>query len=365
MRLDSQNRTLNKAATISFLVCLLIPAISFSQIDRTISGKIPHVSNDTLIIYPDHGIPDKFYEIEKDNFRIENEEFKANLEISYPQLLYTIFSSDEGYVLNRPKSFFVDKTSTAIFIDTSDWEQSYVKGDVGSEYEEEFKPFVNDQKTKDDNYSFYSLPFLRNVTVDTLLFNYSKLNPDSFIPLWFLIKRYYQYGHSQLRENHLKLFSDRVKQSKIWNLLNEDINNAPLKEGKVFPPMQLVDPKLQPYSLTDNTGKYFLLDFWFTSCKPCLAALPQLNEIYNKFNSSGLEVISISVDRDPTVEKWMKRIQEDDMPWKHSLDLNGVGSSKLFVKNFPRYILVNKDWEVINTDITLDKLEVYLTENLK
>lgn len=351
---------------IRYIIFLLVlPTLSFSQTKKVIHGKVIGMSKDTLMIYPDRSIPKKFYEIEEMIMPIDDETFTLSSKITYPQLVYTIFAKDQGYVLNRPKSFFVDETSTAIVINASNWEDSYIQGKTGNEYEEQFKPFINGQKTKADNYSLYSLPFLKDAKVDTLLFNYSKSNPDSFISLWFLIKRYYQFGHSEVREKHLQQFSDNVKKNKIWQLLNEDISNTLLKEGKLFPPMQLLNSNLQSHSLTDNTGKYFLLDFWFTSCKPCLEAIPRLNDIYKKFNKSGLEIISVSVDRDPTVKKWLRRIMEGDMPWKHSLDLNGLNSEKLFVKNFPRYILLDENWKVISTDITLDRLETFLNDKLK
>lgn len=353
-----------KIMTRSIVFLLLIPALSFSQTETKIIGRIINVSLDTLIIYPDRDIPKKFYEIEKMESQIENEEFMVNFKSTYPQLVYTLFSRDQGYVLNRPKSFFIDKTSTAIFIDTANWERSYVKGEVGEEFEQQFTPFVSENLLENEHYSLYSMPFVKDVKIDTALYNYSRSHPDSFIPLWFLIKRYYQFGHSSLRESHLNQFSEEVKNSKIWKLLREDMDGALLKQGNTFPSMKLLDSNLESYSLKDNQGKYFLLDFWFTSCKPCIQALPRLNDIYERFQKDGLEIISISVDRDRAVETWRSRILEKDMPWKHCLDLNGLNSGELFVKNFPRYILLDANWNVVNMDISLDDLEAYLEHKL-
>lgn len=344
----------------SILFLLLMPALSFAQTEKKISGRIINVFSDTLIILPDRDIPPKFYEIEETRSKIENEEFMVDVNAAYPQLLYTLFTRDQGYVLNRPKAFFIDNTSTAIFIDTANWEKSYVKGDVGDEFEQQFTPFISENLLKNERYSLYSMPFVKDVKIDTALYNYSRLHPDSFIPLWFLIKRYYQFGHSALRENHLGQFSDEIKDSKIWKLLQEDMDRALLKQGSTFPTMKLLDSNLESYSLKDNQGKYFLLDFWFTSCKPCIQALPRLNNIYERFHKNGLEIISISVDRDQAVEKWRSRILEKDMPWKHCLDPNGLKSNELFVKNFPRYILLDANWNVVNMDISLDELEAYL-----
>ena len=122
--------------------------LSFSQTKKVIHGKIIGVSSDTLMIYPDRSIPKKFYEIEEMITRIDGGTFTVGAKITYPQLVYTMFSSDQGYVLNRPKSFFLDKSSTSIFIDTSNWEESYVNGETGNEYEHQFKPFIKRQKKR-------------------------------------------------------------------------------------------------------------------------------------------------------------------------------------------------------------------------
>jgi len=54
-----------------------------------------------------------------------------------------------------------------------------------------------------------------------------------------------------------------------------------------------------------------LLDFWATWCKPCLAALPELEAIHQRFASRGLTVIGVSVDGPrnyPKVRPFVRRL---------------------------------------------------------
>lgn len=42
--------------------------------------------------------------------------------------------------------------------------------------------------------------------------------------------------------------------------------------------------------------KITVIDFWATWCKPCVTAIPKLNNIYNRFEEEGVQFIGINVD---------------------------------------------------------------------
>ena len=49
-----------------------------------------------------------------------------------------------------------------------------------------------------------------------------------------------------------------------------------------------------PIKLSDFKGKIVLLDFFYKSCYPCLLTLPFLQDLHEKYNDKGLEVIGIN-----------------------------------------------------------------------
>jgi thiol-disulfide isomerase/thioredoxin len=49
-------------------------------------------------------------------------------------------------------------------------------------------------------------------------------------------------------------------------------------------------------SLGAMKGKPVLLTFWASWCGPCIAEVPTLNEIHQKYGNRGLQVLGISVD---------------------------------------------------------------------
>ncbi len=46
-------------------------------------------------------------------------------------------------------------------------------------------------------------------------------------------------------------------------------------------------------------GKIFLVNFWASWCVACIAEMPGIAKLYDKFKTDGLEVVSVNVDEKP------------------------------------------------------------------
>ena len=49
-------------------------------------------------------------------------------------------------------------------------------------------------------------------------------------------------------------------------------------------------------SLSDYKGKVVLIDFWATTCDPCLTEMPHLVALYEKHKDAGFVVLAVSAD---------------------------------------------------------------------
>ena len=49
------------------------------------------------------------------------------------------------------------------------------------------------------------------------------------------------------------------------------------------------------YILSKMKDKVILLNFWATWCGPCRLEIPDFNDLYNKYNKKGLEILAISI----------------------------------------------------------------------
>jgi thiol-disulfide isomerase/thioredoxin len=95
-------------------------------------------------------------------------------------------------------------------------------------------------------------------------------------------------------------------------------------------------------------GKWLLIDFWASWCAPCRQSNPLLKEVFEKYHEIGLEVLSISVDKDS--EKWKKAIKDDKMTWHQGSDLMGlnlgVGKSYQIIA-VPTYFLISPEGIIV------------------
>ena len=74
--------------------------------------------------------------------------------------------------------------------------------------------------------------------------------------------------------------------------------------------------------LASLRGKVVLINFWATSCEPCVRELPGLAQTSRRFASQGLEVVAVAMSYDPPnrVVEFAKKLAPS---MKVSLDLKG------------------------------------------
>lgn len=55
--------------------------------------------------------------------------------------------------------------------------------------------------------------------------------------------------------------------------------------------------------LSAYLGQIVVVEFWFQTCSPCVASLPRLEEVKAQYGTSGLVIIIVVLDRDPSGPK--------------------------------------------------------------
>lgn len=269
--------------------------------------------------------------------------------------------------------FFIDNGSTELFVSFVNKDKKVIisdnkKSKTQKEYEllkKEGLDSIENLRSKAN-----SVEERRKFSVirDTLIVDFLNENPNSYVPLW-LIANYFSFGSQQynkLYDESMPLFSNEIKKTELFKNVE-----AILKEGRDFSfqnkelPLKnigLVDVQFKLSNL--NNSKYILIDFWFSNCGPCLKEMPKYIPIYEKYKGLGFEIVSISVDKSSEIEDWKTIINEKGFNWIHYLDENGVETKKMNINSFPTTFLVNDEGEIIEKNITSEKLKSFLSLKL-
>lgn len=148
------------------------------------------------------------------------------------------------------------------------------------------------------------------------------------------------FSHVRHLDQYLKEFNTEGKGAFQKNL--NSLLDKPDADGKVW-------------GAASMKGKYLLLDFWGSWCLPCRFTHPHLKEVYSKYKNKGFEIVGISLEPGPELEKanqtWKKAIAEDKISWIHLLNNENAGkfdAVKAFgVGVFPTKILLDTEGKEI------------------
>ena len=116
-----------------------------------------------------------------------------------------------------------------------------------------------------------------------------------------------------------------------------------LKEGDAFPHFTGVDLDGKTVDTKALTNKLILIDFWSVYCSSCVAEMPHIVKLYEKYKDKGL--VCIGIDLDPMmpaakVRKFLEG-QSFPMPYPNVQDTKRQIMGLLGVSMLPTTILVD------------------------
>jgi thiol-disulfide isomerase/thioredoxin len=130
------------------------------------------------------------------------------------------------------------------------------------------------------------------------------------------------------------------------------------EEGTKFIDFAQFTPEGKTESISGNLGKYTIIDFWASWCKPCRAKHPLMRKLYALYHIKGLNIINISGDT--SRKDWQEAIRNDSIPWTNISDLKGFHNKAFLIYNIrsiPKLILLDKNGLIIDNDFGNKDLE--------
>ena len=127
--------------------------------------------------------------------------------------------------------------------------------------------------------------------------------------------------------------------------------------GNFAPDFKQNDASGNPISLSSYKGKYLLLDFWASWCKPCREQNPKLVNLYKTYKDQNFTIVSISLDENK--KKWLDAIEKDHLLWTNISDLKGRQNGialQYGVNGIPFNLLLDPEGKIIAIDIVGEQL---------
>lgn len=150
----------------------------------------------------------------------------------------------------------------------------------------------------------------------------------------------------------------------IWGEKNEKptiIEEYNLKIGDIFPQVEV---KTEDGNWTNkNDHKIIVINWWSTSCLPCIEEMPGLNALTKIFPKKDVEFIAIVWDK----ENLLKFTEKHKFNYKQGYASKTL--AELLGEVFPRNIIINRDGKILfnklGGSINIDKeLEKIIRENI-
>jgi peroxiredoxin len=139
------------------------------------------------------------------------------------------------------------------------------------------------------------------------------------------------------------------------------------QEGDLAPGFSLQDLKGRDYRLEEMLGKKVVhLAFWATWCVPCVAEIPALRDMYDRYHDRGLEVLGVVVPISQTREGVRVFSEKNGINYPILWDDGEKTTSLYKVASLPRNFLIGKDGIIHHAGVELpEDLEPMIESLLK
>ncbi|MEP6584329.1 MAG: TlpA disulfide reductase family protein [Ginsengibacter sp.] len=349
----------------ALILLVLIPALAFTQSKKktdkqtgngfVITGNVTGFADGTTVSF----LNEQTNQPEKQT-TIENGKFVVKGKMSEPGFKGMVFGDQPPLV-----PLFIDNNNITITGSKNNIGELEVKGSPSHalyvEFSDALKPYdkvLASGGSIDDNAS----KEIENISAD-----FVKKHRDSYVAPLAIIRMFQMTQKGTKADELYKLLPSEVKTSGLGQFANQQIEESKINPiGSTIKDFSQNDTTGKPVDISSLRGKYVLLDFWASWCRPCRMENPNVVAAYKKYHDKNFTVLGISLDQ--AKPAWLNAIQMDGLTWNHVSDLKGWNNqvAALFqVRSIPQNLLIDPNGKIVAKNLRGEVLVSKLEELLK
>jgi peroxiredoxin len=173
----------------------------------------------------------------------------------------------------------------------------------------------------------------------------------NFTPSLITLNELY-FLRNDLTKDSLRLLFDKfpssLKKTKYGEVISQYLISSAIKLGSSAPDITGQDFNKKETKLSSLRNKVVLLDFWASWCAPCRESIKDLAELYKRYQSSGFEIFSFSLDND--FNEWKTASLQDNINWINVSDLKAFYSKQpaaYKIRSIPQTFLIDREGKII------------------
>ena len=194
--------------------------------------------------------------------------------------------------------------------------------------------------------------------------NFIAAHSNSFITPMAIYRSFQLTADELMMDKQYRMLTADVKNTNLGQFVNNAVvENAKHPLGKAVANFSQLDTAGNAFSLESLKGKYVLLDFWASWCRPCRQENPNVVLAYNTYKNKNFTILGISLDQ--AKPAWLDAIKMDNLNWPHVSDLKGWGNevaAMYNVRSIPQNFLIDPNGILIAKNLRGEALQRKLAE---
>lgn len=350
---------MKNASYLVLLALLLLSACQPQKSGYKISGTIAGIADGEKVYLYDLKAHEDIDSVVVNNGTFE---FKGNVDnTSLYFILYRSEGNDTRYV-----DVWVENIPISVNGNLGDFENMHIEGSAvqkqDDEYSEYVKPYKErldsidkafDPTNKEEAQRLYELYEQVNNELNVAKKEFVNLHSDYYFSVYLLERLIRELEPKEGEELFAMIPEAHQSTSYGKNIKRYLTLNKNLQVGDKFSDFTLPNAQGEMVNLSELVkGKYALIDFWASWCRPCRRENPHLRKAFNQYHDKGFEIFGVSLDEQK--EDWLKAVGEDNITWTAVVDtlaFNGDAAMMYNVRYIPHNFLINPEGEILAIDL--------------